>query len=150
MGTKLDFPGGGYVIVNNPDEVPRMMQTIYKFNQESIQFHRQLIEMGVKAYRCNDGWVNRKDCIVTFFDHEHEYGWYWGCRSLNKGDKIFLGNPSDGGQFAIIDSLVERGYGCAKYRYHLVDEYIKYDVPKRKSLWSKICDFITKFKLQNL
>ncbi len=51
MGTKLDFPGGGYVIVNDPDEVPGMIQTIHKFNQNSLQFHRQLMGMDVKAYR---------------------------------------------------------------------------------------------------
>ena len=55
MGTKLDFPGGGHIIVNDPDEVPGMIRTIRDFNQRSDNFHHQLIEMGVKAYRCNDG-----------------------------------------------------------------------------------------------
>lgn len=144
MGTKLDFPGGGYIIVNDPAEVPGMIKFIHDINQRDDQFHHKLIGMGVKAYRCNDGWVDRDNHIVTFFDHEKERGWYWGNMSLTKGDKIFLGNPSDGGQFAIVDGIAEERPWCTKYHYHLIDEYIRYDEPKRKSLWSKICGFVAK------
>lgn len=142
MGTKLDFPGGGCIIVNDLAEVPGMIQTIRDFNQRSNNFHSQLIELGVKAYRCNDGWVDRKNHIVTFFASERERGWYWGNMSLTKGDRIFLGNPSDGGQFAIIDRVVDKDLRSARYRYQLIDEYIRFDTPKPKSKLSKIRDYI--------
>lgn len=144
MGTKLDFPGGGYIIVNDPAEVPGMIKFIHDINQRDAEFHHQLMEMGIKAYRCNDGWVDRKNHIVTFFDDEREHGWYWGNMNLVQGDKIFLGNPSDGGQFAIVDGVAEKRPWSTKYHYHLIDEYIRYDEPKRKSLWSRICDFVAK------
>lgn len=144
MGTKLDFPGGGYIIVNNPNEVPGMIKTIQDFKHKSEQFHHRLMEMGVKAYRCNDGWVDRERHIVTFFDHERDCGWYWGNMNLTKGDKIFLGNSSDGGQFAIVDGVAEVGCYCIRYYYHLIDEYIDYNPPKPKSKWLRIRDSITK------
>lgn len=115
MSTKLDFPGGGHIIVNNPAMLPGITQSILDFNQESDQFHSQLMEFGVKAYRCDDGWVDRVNHIVTFFAFERERGWYWGKINLAKGDKIFLGNPSDGGQFAIIDRIVEENIRSARY-----------------------------------
>lgn len=144
MGTKLDIPEGGYVIVNNPARLAEVAHTILNFELMSDRFHCQLIEMGVKAYRCNDGWVDRVNSIVTFFAFERERGWYWGNMQLNKGDKIFLGNPSDGGQFAIIDDVAEVNCRYAKYHYHLIDEHIRYGKPKQQSLWSRICDFIAK------
>lgn len=144
MGTKLDFPGGGCVIVNNPALLPDMIQFIRDTNQRDDQFHHKLIGMGVKAYRCNDGWVDRENNIVTFFDHEREHGWYWGNMNLTKGDKIFLGNPSDGGQFAIVDDVAEVRRWCAKYHYHLIDEYIGYNPPKPKSKWLNIINIIAK------
>lgn len=145
MGTKLDFPGGGYIIVNDPAEVPGMIKFIHDINQRDDQFHHKLIGMGVKAYRCNDGWVDRDNHIVTFFDHEKERGWYWGNMNLTKGDKIFLGNPSDGGQFAIVDGVAEVREWCAKYHYHLIDEYISTKPPKQKSKWQRVRDCIVKF-----
>lgn len=144
MGTKLDFPGGGYIIVNDPAEVPGMIKFIHDINQRDAKFHHQLMEMGVKAYRCNDGWVDRDNHIVTFFEDEREHGWYWGNMSLTEGDKIFLGNPSDGGQFAIIDGVAVERPWCTKYHYHLIDEYIGYNPPKPKSKWMRIRDIIAK------
>lgn len=144
MGTKLDFPGGGHIIVNDPNEVPGMIKSIQDFKHKSEQFHHLLMKMGVKAYRCNDGWVDRDRHIVTFFDHERDYGWYWGNMYLTKGDKIFLGNPSDGGQFAIIDGVAEQGWHCVGYHYHLIDEYISTKPPKLKSKWQKVRDYMIK------
>lgn len=144
MGTKLDFPGGGYVIVNDPALVPDMIQFIRETNQRDAQFHQKLMEMGVKAYRCNDGWVDRKNHIVTFFDDEREHGWYWGNMNLVQGDKIFLGNPSDGGQFAIVDGVAEVREWCVKYHYHLIDEYIGYNPPKQKAKWLSIRNIVAK------
>lgn len=144
MGTKLDFPGGGHIIVNDPAEVPGMIRTIRDFNQRSDNFHHQLIEMGVKAYRCNDGWVDRANHIVTFFDSEKQHGWYWGNLNLNKGDRIFLGTPFDGGQFAVIDGAVEQGPWSARYHYKLIDEYISFNSPRPKTKWAKIRGHIVK------
>ena len=142
MGTKLDFPGGGHIIVNNPAMLPGVALSILDFNQRSNQFHCQLMEFGVKAYRCNDGWVDRVNHIVTFFAFERERGWYWGNINLAKGDKIFLGTPDDGGQFAIIDGIVDKDRACARYHYQLIDEYIRFGAPQPKSKWSKIRDYI--------
>lgn len=144
MGTKLDFPGGGHIIVNNPAMLPGVALSILDFNQKSDKFHSQLMELGVKAYRCNDGWVDRENHIVTFFAYERERGWYWGNMNLTKGDKIFLGNPTDGGQFAIIDGIVDQGWRSVRYHYQLIDEYIKFDASKPKSKWAKIRGHIVK------
>ena len=144
MSTKLDFPGGGCIIVNDPDEVPGMIRTIRNFNQKSDNFHLQLMEVGVKAYRCNDGWVNRKHNIVTFFDSERQRGWYWGNMNLNIGDRIFLGNASDGGQFAVIDGIAEKGMWSSRYHYKLIDDYMRFDKPSPISKWAKIKCFFPK------
>lgn len=144
MGTKLDFPGGGYVIVNDPALLPDMIQFIRDTNQRDDQFHHQLMEMGVKAYRCNDGWVDRDRHIVTFFNDERTKGWYWGNMNLTQGDKIFLRNLSEEGQFAIIDGVAEVRSVCTKYYYHLIDEYIGYNPPKPKAKWLRIRNIIAK------
>lgn len=90
------------------------------------RFHDKLLSMGVRAYRSNDGWVDRENHIITFF-RECTLGYYFGMNELNVGDKIFIGDEADGGQFAIVDGIVdidtimERG---RKYHYHLMEEYI--------------------------
>lgn len=144
MGTKLDFPGGGHIIVNNPAMVAGVANTILNFELMSDRFHCQLMEMGVKAYRCNDGWVDRVNHAVTFFAFERDRGWYWGNMHLAKGDKIFLGNPSDGGQFAIIDGVAESNRRFVTYYYHLIDEYISTKSPKPKSKWQRVRDYMIK------
>lgn len=144
MGTKIDFPGGGHIIVNDPNEVPSMIRSLQNFYNKSELFHCQLMARGVKAYRCNDGWVDRVKHIVTFFDDERNRGWYWGNMHLAKGDKIFLGNPSDGGRFAIIDGVAKQGWHCVGYYYHLIDEYISTKLPKPKSKWQRVRDYIIK------
>ena len=144
MGTKLDFPGGGHIIVNNPAMLPGVALSILDFNQRSDQFHSQLMELGVKAYRCNDGWIDRENHIVTFFATERKRGWYWGNMNLNTGDKIFLGNASDGGQFAVIDGIAEKGMRSSRYHYKLIDDYIRFDKSDPKSKRSKIRCFFTK------
>ena len=64
--------------------------------------------------------------------------------NLTKGDKIFLGNPSDGGQFAIVDGVAEVREWYAKYHYHLIDEYISTKPPKQKSKWQRVRDYMIK------
>ena len=81
--------------------------------------------MGVKAYRCNDGWVDRDRHIITFFEDEVKKGYYMGNMNLKEGDKIFIGNESSGGQFALIDNVIDVVFGIAKYHYNLIDEYLK-------------------------
>lgn len=143
MGTKIDCPGGGYVIVNNPSLLEPTVQSIRNFNERSVVFHNQLMSMGVKAYRCNDGWVDRKNYIITFFSDEREYGWYWGNMHLKEGDLIFIGDWDDG-NFAIIDEIVEQGYRSSRYRYHLINKIIRYEKSKQKSIWQKFVNFLYK------
>lgn len=47
MGTKLDLPGGGHVIVNNPAMLAGVAHAILNFGQKSDRFHCQLMEMGL-------------------------------------------------------------------------------------------------------
>ncbi len=83
--------------------------------------------MGVTAYTCNDGCVDRENHIVTFFADEREPGYYWGNRNLKNGDKIFLRGMDDSGQFALVDSMVEIGSYSVRYHYILTDEFLDKD-----------------------
>lgn len=125
MSTEFKMPGGGTIIVNNPSMVDEVAQGIQKFNMECLEFHQKLMSLGVKAYRCNDGWVDRHHHNVTFFSSEKEHGYYWGNMNLQSGDMIFIGNAYNGGHFATIENVIDRGYGIVTYHYNLIEPHIK-------------------------
>jgi len=95
---------GGYVKINDASLVSSFLESERKWNEQNEAFHHKLLGLNVKAYRCNDGWVDREKCRVTFFKDDDEIGWYWhtGCKV---DDKIFIGNRCDGGRFAIITDI---------------------------------------------
>lgn len=109
IGKIYDMPGGGQIKVNDARFVPQIENAIAKENTEQEKFHNHLMSIGVKAYRNNDGWVNREKRVVRLFRHEKQHGWYWGNLNLNVGDKIFIGNCYDGGRLAEITEVLDYG-----------------------------------------
>ena len=125
MSVEFKTSGGGRIIVNDHSMINDVSKLLRDFDKKCMSFHQKLLSMGVKAYRSNDGWVDRNKHIITFFDHEKTQGYYFGNMNLKEGDKIFIGNESAGGQFAKIDKVINIGYGSAKYHYNLIDKYLK-------------------------
>ena len=117
IGKKVaDLGNGGYIKVNDARMVGTMISVTNKFNMVCEEFHEKLISFGVKAYRCNDGWVDRRRCIATIRPSERTKGYYWyGLAEV--GDKIFIGNAHDGGRMAEV-LKVEDGYGYGSIKYH--------------------------------
>lgn len=88
--------------VNDASRIGEFERIHRDFNDECNDFHELLMNSGVKAYRCNDGWVDRKRCTAKFFSNEAVKGYYWGNMHLIAGDLIFIGNAHDGGRFAVV------------------------------------------------
>ena len=124
MSVEFKTSGDCRIIVNNPSLIDGVDKLLCDFDERCGLFHQKLLSMGVKAYRCNDGWVDRDRHIITFFDNEVKKGYYMRNMNLKEGDKIFIGNESSGGQFAIIDKVIDVGFS-AKYHYNLIDKYLK-------------------------
>lgn len=126
IGKVYDMPCGGQIKVNDARFVPQIENIIAEQETEQEKFHDHLMSIGVKAYRVNDGWVNREKCVVRFFRHEKQHGWYWGNLNLNVGDKIFIGNYYDGGRIAEIKELLDYGLfnNSRAYKYKPLDKTI--------------------------
>lgn len=122
MSVTIPHRNGGVTIVHDLSVLDDILRADRKFNAESDAFHAKMMALGVKAYRCNDGWVNREHNIVTFHPDDRTPGYYWGNRQLKCGDKIFLGDAGDGGKFAYIDYRVEITSYCVRYHYILSGE----------------------------
>jgi hypothetical protein len=117
---RFDFPGGGSVEIHDSRFLPTFLEINAKMKREMEEFHNKLMEMNVKAYRCNDGWVDRKNRKVTFFCNENDKGYYWGRKDLEVGDLIFIGDMYSGGRLAKItrcETLWEHNYGWSR-QYH--------------------------------
>lgn len=127
MSVEIKHRNGGVTIVHDLSVLDDILKADRKFNAASDAFHAKLMAMGVKAYRCNDGWVDRENHIVTFFADEREPGYYWGNRNLKNGDKIFLRGNDDSGQFALVDRVVKIGSYSVRYHYILTDEFLDKD-----------------------
>jgi len=104
IGKKIDLGNGGYIQVNDATMVGSMIAITNQFNNVCAEFHNKLMSMGVKAYRCNDGWVDRIACEMSVFAHEKDKGYYW-YGEVGVGDKVFIGNAHDGGRFAEVLSV---------------------------------------------
>jgi hypothetical protein len=114
---RFDFPGGGSVEIHDSRFLPTFLEINAKMKREMEEFHNKLMEMNVKAYRCNDGWVDRKNRKVTFFCNENDKGYYWGRKDLEVGDLIFIGDMYSGGRLAKItrcETLWEHNYGWSR------------------------------------
>lgn len=122
MSVILRGRNGSVTIVHDLSVLDDILRADRKFYAECDAFHAKMMELGVKAYRCNDGWVNREHQIVTFHPDDRTPGYYWGNRQLKCGDKIFLGDAGDGGVFAYIDYIVEITSYCVRYHYVLSDK----------------------------
>ena len=98
----FDMPGGGSVEIHDSRFLPTFLEINAKMKREMEEFHNKIMSLNVKAYRCNDGWVDRKNKKVTFFSDDQEEGYYWGKKDLDVGDIIFIGDMYDGGRLAKI------------------------------------------------
>lgn len=121
METTFNCHGGGTIKVNNPSMIDKIANALREFRDESINWHNKLMEQGVKAYRCNDGWVDRENNVVTFFFNDRTEGYYWGNPDLTVGDKIFIGNEHSGGRLAIVDIIVRKDSRYGDYHYKFID-----------------------------
>lgn len=123
---KFGIPGGGSIEIHDSRFLPTFLEIDAKMKREMKEFHNKLMEMNVKAYRCNDGWVDRKNRKVTFFCNEQDEGYYFGRNDLEVGDLIFIGNMYSGGRLAKItrcETLWEHNDGWSReYRYEPLDE----------------------------
>lgn len=117
VGKVYHLECGAVVKINDANFIPAFEEAERKFREKSFAFHTKLMSMGAKAYRVNDGWVNRKKCKVTFFDNDKTYGFYWCNRNLQKGDLIFIGTEDDGGRFASIVDKVDEWRYSVSYTY---------------------------------
>lgn len=98
-----------------------------------IAFHEKLLAMGVKGYRKNDKLVNIPCGIIEFMWYDFTPGKAWRDTSvycLNSGDKIFIGDLKEGGQFAIITHV----YSRLCYSFRLLDEFY----PEKISIFQRI------------
>ena len=130
MSVEIRDRNGGVTIVHDMSVLGDILEADRKFYAECDVFHDRMMALGVKAYRCNDGWVDRKNHNLTFFNNERTKGYYWGNLHLEKGDKIFIGNAHSEGKFALIENIVERGYHSVTYHYNLIEAE-----PERKEGW---------------
>lgn len=125
MSIEINSSDGSLIIIHDHDKAPEIMGCLRKFDSERRTFHEKLMSQDVKAYRCNDGWVDRENHNITFFSNERQYGYYWGNLNLKKGDKIFIGDAHDYGKFAIIEDVLSHNLHSAKYHYKLIEDPIK-------------------------
>lgn len=125
FGNKIKTEGGADITFNDMSFMPAFVALERKFEDECSAFHDKLMKMGVKSYRCNDGWVNRKKNIITFTSSNSK-GYYWNGGRLKIGDKIFIGNMNDGGRFAVVtDVHSEDSSFLDSYGYRLTKEIIE-------------------------
>lgn len=56
------------------------------------------MSLGVKSYRCNDGWVDRADRVmIQRKECDWEIGFYfYGTSDIKEGDLVAIGNVRDG------------------------------------------------------
>ena len=111
-------------VVNNADLVPFMEKVQMKFERNNNLFHLNLISMGVKAYHCNDGWVNRERHRITFIYEWCKTPWfYWydEDKPLEVWDIILLWDIGHGGRFAIITEKIDLCNDSGTFGYELLD-----------------------------
>lgn len=107
--------------INNPKFFHPVVNAISSFQEEAERFHELLMKQGVKAYRCNDGWVDRENQKITFFHDERQKGYYWGKLDLQIGDLIYLGSASDSkGKVARITGVFFKGTLFSEFKYKLI------------------------------
>lgn len=140
IGKVYYLESGATVKINNADFIPVFEKSQREQEKRNKLFHERLSAMGVKAYRVNDGWVDRKNCKVTFFSHNKTYGFYWYNNNLQKGDLIFIGTESYGGRFAIIENKEYEISDSVTYTYSPTQTIIdgKYGPYKTKNNLTKI------------
>lgn len=155
VGKEYRYGDGSAWRVNDARMIDVFERSESMFRDRCGAYHERLMGKGVKAYRCNDGWVDRKRCKVTFFSHERTEGYYWGSLFLSVGDRIFIGCVDNGGRFAEIIRCGELtpGWGSRDYYYRPLEETLdgcnmidgtpspfitKFNAP-RLSLLDRIC-----------
>lgn len=117
VGKIYHLEDGATVKINDADFIPIFEEFRREWKKRNKLFHEKLLAMGAKAYRVNDGWVDRKNCKVTFFIDNKTHGFYWYNNNLQKGDLIFIGTESDGGRFATIVNKEDEWKYSVTYTY---------------------------------
>lgn len=112
---KLD---GGAVCRCDAELAPSIISVQERIRTDAEIFHKKLLSLGVKAYRVNDGWVDRKKRIVTLFNDEHDYGYYYrGEQNINVGDLIAIGTVYSGAMIVkVVEKCVSPSW-CIELRY---------------------------------
>lgn len=109
------------ITINNPVMAGPVVNALASFFEQACSFHESLMRQGVKAYRCNDGWVDRENHTITFFERERDEGYYWSDLDLQPGDLIYIGCASDPkGSFAEIVSVVTKNGYKTEYEYKII------------------------------
>lgn len=101
-----------------------------QIKNELDAFHEAMRLMEVRAYRYDDGLVDRINHEITFSVRDRYKGCYYGNLFLLRGDKIFIGNRHDGGKYAVIEKIVKCGFLSTTYHYSLIEEQ-----PRKKDRW---------------
>lgn len=76
-------------------------------NRDAEIFHEKLMSLGVKSYRCNDGWVDRADRVIIMRKWEREIGFYF-YGTVKEGDLVAIGDVCYG---AMVVKVIE----CRKF-----------------------------------
>ena len=94
---QFDLGNGGY-IKSDEDISPIIASTMCNLNRDAEIFHEKLMSLGVKSYRCNDGWVDRADRVmIQRKECDWEIGFYfYGTSDIKEGDLVAIGNVRDG------------------------------------------------------
>lgn len=112
------------ITINNPKLIVPTIDALAAFFEAGFKFHETMMQQGVKAYRANDGWVDRENHEITFFRNERrDEGYCWSSLDLQPGDLIHIGCASDThGMFAKVTGVIHRYDLEAKYKYKLMQD----------------------------
>lgn len=69
------------------------------------RYHNALMALGVKAYRGNDGWVDRENNAATFFRCDRSEGYNYVADTMETGDLIFIGSHDIGGWLCYVENV---------------------------------------------
>lgn len=130
---RIDLWNGGYWQINDATQVESTVKLFEELKQKRMSFHDKLMDMDVMAYRYFDGWVDPDKLTVTFFDSDQTPWSYWG-NLLKEGDKIFIGDASCWGRFAVITWVVNRwSFNNWVYKFKRLKETLDgYEMPYKK------------------
>lgn len=93
------------------------------------RYHNALMALGVKAYRGNDGWVDRENNVATFFRCDRSEGYRYVGETVKTGDLIFIGSHDRGGWLCYVE-IATRKVHTWKCKFIILSQV-------DKSLWEQ-------------